>query len=112
MAESSFYVFLHGRIGTVGMFALAISTAGLGFLVGAFAGTLAALTLSLVLTAMGVSLCTPNLSAASVEYGGPDAGKATGLMSAALYRPPLLFPFVACINKQADGPKRVLPLFA
>src|SRR3546814_9727047 len=85
MAASSFYGFLHGRIGTVGMFALAISTAGLGFLVGAFAGTLAALTLSLVITAMGVSLCTPNLSAASVEYGGQDAGKDIGLMSAALY---------------------------
>src|SRR3546814_17657906 len=81
MAASSFYGFLHGRIGTVGMFALAISTAGLGFLVGAFAGTLAALKPSLVIKAMGVSLCTPNLSTAYAEYGGQAAGKARGLIS-------------------------------
>src|SRR3546814_3150928 len=111
MAASSFYGFLHGRIGTVGMFALAISTAGLGFLVGAFAGTLAALTLSLVITAMGVSLCTPNLSAASVEYGGQDAGKAIGLMSAAMYGSQALFPFVAGVINKAAGPNGVFALF-
>src|SRR3546814_18581905 len=100
MAASSFYGFLHGRIGTVGMFAIAISTAGLGFLVGAFAGTLAALTLSLVITATGVSLCTPNLSAASVEYGGQYAGKDIGLMRAALNGSQEMFPFVASVNNK------------
>src|SRR3546814_2572200 len=92
------------------MFALAISTAGLGFLVGAFAGTLAALTLSLVITPMGVSLCTPNLSAASVEYGGPDAGKAIGLMSAAMYGSQALFPFVGGVINKAAGPNGVFAL--
>src|SRR3546814_7184785 len=93
------------------MFALAISTAGLGFLVGAFAGTLAALTLSLVITAMGVSLCTPNLIAASVEYGGRDAGKAIGLMSAAMYGLQALFLFVAGDINKAAGPNGVFALY-
>src|SRR3546814_14376122 len=101
IAVRSFYGFLHGRIGTVGMFALAISTAGLGFLVGAFAGTLAALTLSLVITALGVSPCTPNLSAASVEDGGQDAGTAIGPMSAAMYGAQAPIRFVGAVRKAA-----------
>src|SRR3546814_1094407 len=60
---------------------------------------------------MGVSLCTPNLSAASVEYGGQDAGKAIGLMSAAMYGSQALFPFVAGVINKAAGPNGVFALF-
>ena len=107
---SSNYGRLHGRLGSIRLFAMTWLIAGCGLLLAGVAPGLPVFMFAMFVVACGITLFTPNLNA-HIAATSHNTARGIGLAMSAMFVVQLAFPFIAREISRAGGPASVFYVF-